>query len=91
MDQVREVLAAFRAGTRAAAGKRTIACLKRGLMRLGVIGSDRVAPGTPSLAGPDAERFDRVFEGVRADALARLGNSASTLPASLAPAVRRQA
>jgi len=65
MEQARAVLEAFREGTRAAGGRRTIACLKRALRRLGVISSDLVAPGTPALARPDAERFDEVFDQVR--------------------------
>jgi dihydrodipicolinate synthase/N-acetylneuraminate lyase len=65
MEQARAVLEAFREGTRATGGRRTIACLKRALRRLGVISSDLVAPGTPFLARPDAERFDEVFDQVR--------------------------
>lgn len=72
MERVREVLEAFREGTRASGGKRSIACLKRALLGLGVIGSDAVAPGTPELARPDAERFDEVFAGVRALARERM-------------------
>ncbi len=66
MEQVRGVLEAFRVGTRAAGGKRTIACLKRALLRQGVIRSDAVASGTPCLLRPDAERFDAAFDAVRA-------------------------
>jgi dihydrodipicolinate synthase/N-acetylneuraminate lyase len=66
MEQVRRVLEAFRSGTRLAGGKRSIACLKRALMHRGVITSDAVAEGTPALARPDAERFDTVFDEVRA-------------------------
>jgi dihydrodipicolinate synthase/N-acetylneuraminate lyase len=66
MDRVQQVLEAFSIGTHAAGGRRTVACLKRALHVLGVIGSDAVAPGTPALARPDAERFDEVFEEVRA-------------------------
>ncbi len=66
MQQMYAVLEAFRAGTRAAGGRRTIACLKRALVTLGVIRHDRVAEGTPSLTRPDAERFDALFETVRA-------------------------
>ena len=73
MEEVREVLEAFRAGTWAAGGRRTVACIKRGLRRLGVITSDAVARGTPELAAPDAERFDRIFEEVLALARARIG------------------
>lgn len=65
MDQVREVLADFRSGTHSTSGRRTIACLKRALLQLGVITSDAVAPGTPKLTRPDAERFDEVFARVR--------------------------
>ncbi len=66
MDQVRQVVEAFRSGTRQAGGKRTIACLKRALLRRGVLSSDAVAEGTPALARPDGERFDDIFEQVRA-------------------------
>jgi dihydrodipicolinate synthase/N-acetylneuraminate lyase len=66
MEQVRRVLVSFREGTRAAGGKRAVACLKRALLREGVIGSDAVADGTPVLARPDAEKFDAVFDRVRA-------------------------
>jgi dihydrodipicolinate synthase/N-acetylneuraminate lyase len=72
MDETREVLEAFRTGTRAAGGRRTIACLKRALLGLGVIVSDAVAPGTPALARPDAERFDEAFARVRALARQRI-------------------
>lgn len=65
MRRVRKVLDAFRTGTHAAGGKRSIACMKRALMLQGVIHSDAVAAGTPALSRPDAERFDAVFEGVR--------------------------
>ena len=73
MDEVREVVEAFRAGTWAAGGRRTVACIKRALRTLGVVSSDAVAEGTPSLAAPDAERFDRVFEEVLGLARERLG------------------
>ncbi|MCC6642953.1 MAG: hypothetical protein IT386_17465 [Deltaproteobacteria bacterium] len=65
MNEVQRVLEAFRVGTRLAGGRRSIACLKRALVRLGVTTSDRVAPGTPHLGRPDAERFDEAFEAVR--------------------------
>ena len=65
MEQVYEVVEAFREGTRAAGGRRTIACLKRALCTLGVISSDLVAPGTPFLTRPDADAFDKVFDRVR--------------------------
>jgi hypothetical protein len=65
MERVQKVLEAFSVGTHAAGGKRSIACLKRALLQLGVIPSDAVAAGTPALARPDAERFDKIFEEVR--------------------------
>jgi dihydrodipicolinate synthase/N-acetylneuraminate lyase len=69
MDDVREVLEAFRTLTRAAGGARSIACLKRALRMRGVIDSCSVAPGTPALPEADAEHFEqgfaRVLERVR--------------------------
>ncbi len=73
MADVRTVVDAFRVGTHSAGGRRTIACLKRALVSMGVIESDRVAAGTPELARPDAERFDATFERVRALAEERIG------------------
>lgn len=66
MERVHRVLEGFRSATRVAAGKRTVACLKRALLRQGVITSDAVAEGTPALLRPDAERFDALFDEVRA-------------------------
>lgn len=83
MEAVHSVLEAFRVGTRMAGGKRTIACLKRALLTLGVIPSDAVAAGTPRLTGPDVERFDVAFEQVRALARERL------LPTWVTPEPRR--
>ncbi len=65
MEECREIFETFRVGTRNAGGKRTLACLKRALCTLGVITSDRVAPGTPVLTPSDAARFDEIFETVR--------------------------
>jgi dihydrodipicolinate synthase/N-acetylneuraminate lyase len=72
MDEARAVLEAFRNGTRAAGGRRTVACLKRALVSLGVTRSDAVAPGTPALTRPDADRFDEAFARVRELARARI-------------------
>jgi len=72
MEQVREVLETFREGTRATGGRRSIACLKRALRRLGVISSDLVANGTPFLTRPDADSFDKVFDHVRELAARRI-------------------
>ena len=91
MRELRDVLSEFRAGTRAAAGKRTIACLKRALVNLGVIGSDRVAPGTPELTAPDGERFDVLFERVRRRSEERLGPYATSRADEASSAMRRPA
>jgi hypothetical protein len=66
MERTRRVLETFREGTRASGGKRAVACLKRALRSSGVIASTAVAEGTPALSAPDAERFDEVWERVRA-------------------------
>jgi hypothetical protein len=42
-----------------------VACLKRALLRLGVIGEDAVAEGTKALAPEQAAAFDEAFDGVR--------------------------
>ncbi len=73
MEQVRGVLEAFRAATRGAGGRRTVACLKRALARLGVIRSDAVAAGTPALGPAESERFDAAFEDVLRLARERIG------------------
>ena len=73
MDEVRSVLDAFRGATQAAGSKRSIACLKRALHRMGVIQSDAVAPGTPALGPEEAERFDAAFARVRQLARERIG------------------
>jgi dihydrodipicolinate synthase/N-acetylneuraminate lyase len=73
MDEVRSVLEAFRDATHAAGGKRSIACLKRALKRLGVIESDAVAPGTPQLGPAEAERFDAAFARVLELSRERIG------------------
>jgi dihydrodipicolinate synthase/N-acetylneuraminate lyase len=88
MERMRRVLEAFRVGTHTAGGKRTIACFKRALLRLGVVRSDAVARGTPALSRPDAERFDEVFEDVRA--LARELLPPAWLTRAPGPAARRE-
>jgi dihydrodipicolinate synthase/N-acetylneuraminate lyase len=65
MARVRRVLEAYRDASQAS-GKRSIACLKRSLLRLGVIRSDAVAEGTPALSPEQASTFDARFEAVRA-------------------------
>jgi dihydrodipicolinate synthase/N-acetylneuraminate lyase len=75
MDQVREVLEAFRAQTHAAGARRGIACLKRALHSMGVISSPAVAEGTPRLDPEAEERFDAGFAAVRALAAERIGGA----------------
>jgi dihydrodipicolinate synthase/N-acetylneuraminate lyase len=65
MARVRSVLEAYRDASQAS-GKRSIACLKRSLLRLGVIRSDAVAEGTPALSPEQASGFDARFDAVRA-------------------------
>ena len=67
MEEMKRLLQAFRAATSFRGGRRTLACVKRGLLRLGVISSDAVAPGTPGLSPEEAARFDRALELLRAD------------------------
>ena len=57
---------------RFASGKRSLAALKRGLHNLGVIGSDRVADGTPALDAEQAHEFDTEFARLRERVGARL-------------------
>jgi dihydrodipicolinate synthase/N-acetylneuraminate lyase len=91
MEQVRDVLAAFRQGTHSTSGRRTIACLKRALLTLGVITSDAVAKGTPHLTRPDAERFDEVFANVRELAARNIRAPwVSVAPAGPALAIERE-
>jgi dihydrodipicolinate synthase/N-acetylneuraminate lyase len=73
MDRARTVAQAFAESCRTPAGKRSIACLKRALYRLGVIASDAVVAGTPSLAPEHAAGFDAAFEAVRRQAREGLG------------------
>jgi dihydrodipicolinate synthase/N-acetylneuraminate lyase len=74
MSEMQAIVDGFRAASEVAAGgRRTIACLKRALLLDGVISSAAVAPGTPALAGPDADRFDARYEGVREAVRAQLG------------------
>jgi hypothetical protein len=73
MEQVHEVLRAFGAATEFDGRKRAIATFKRALLRLGVIQSTAVAPGTPALTGEEERRFDERFEAVRELANERIG------------------
>ncbi|MBW1687626.1 MAG: hypothetical protein JRS35_21530 [Deltaproteobacteria bacterium] len=59
--------------THQAGPRRSIACLKRALLSMGVISSAAVAEGTLALTRPDAERFDESFAAVRAMVRQRIG------------------
>jgi dihydrodipicolinate synthase/N-acetylneuraminate lyase len=72
MDAVKRVLEAFRDATHGPGGRRSVACLKRALLRLGVIESDAVADGTPALSAEQAAAFDVAFDAVRRLARERL-------------------
>jgi dihydrodipicolinate synthase/N-acetylneuraminate lyase len=65
MQVVQRVLEAFRDATHGPGGRRSVACLKRALLRLGVVASDAVAEGTPALSAEQAAAFDAAFDGVR--------------------------
>jgi dihydrodipicolinate synthase/N-acetylneuraminate lyase len=65
MAAAERVLAAFRDATHGPGGRRSVACLKRALLRLGVIGSDAVAEGTKALSPEQAAAFDAAFDDAR--------------------------
>ena len=73
MDEVKSVLDAYRIATHTAGGHRSIACLKRSLVQLGVVSSAAVAAGTPQLDGEQAERYDAEFAAVRELSRERVG------------------
>jgi dihydrodipicolinate synthase/N-acetylneuraminate lyase len=72
MAELHGIFQRFRQSYRFAAGARSVAALKRGLLKLGVISSDAVASGTPALSPDEAEAFDREFEALRADVQTKL-------------------
>jgi dihydrodipicolinate synthase/N-acetylneuraminate lyase len=72
MEQMKRLFSSFRESTRFGEQKRTLAVLKRGLFSLGVLSSDAVARGTPSLSGEQADTFDRAFPHLRQQARALL-------------------
>ncbi len=65
MARVERVFEAYRDAAHGAGGRRSVACLKRALLRLGVIGCDAVAEGTPALTPEQAAAFDAAFDGVQ--------------------------
>jgi len=71
MEAVEQVLDAWRVASKASGA--SLACIKRGLLGLGVIGSAAVADGTPALSSEQAARFDEAFAAVRRLAAERIG------------------
>jgi dihydrodipicolinate synthase/N-acetylneuraminate lyase len=65
MQRVERVLAAFRDAVHGPGGRRSVACLKRALLRLGVVASDAVAEGTAALSPEQASAFDAGFDAAR--------------------------
>ncbi len=72
MEEMQRLFERFRSACSFSGGRRTLAALKRGLLRRGVISSDAVAEGTPALDAREAERFDADFERLRAEIEAAL-------------------
>ena len=68
MDAAQALFERFRRSYVFPEGRRSLAALKRGLLRLGVVSSDAVAPGTPALDAAQAEAFDAAFEELRSEA-----------------------
>ena len=73
MEALERFFQRFRTSYRFPTGTRQIAALKRGLLRLGVISSDALAPGTLGLLPEDAEAFDRNFDSLRSQVPDLLG------------------
>jgi dihydrodipicolinate synthase/N-acetylneuraminate lyase len=62
MDELAALFRAFSASYRFPSGKRSLAALKRGLLRRGVLSSDAVARGTAAFSADEAARFDEALE-----------------------------
>jgi dihydrodipicolinate synthase/N-acetylneuraminate lyase len=84
MDEVRRLFGLFREACSFSGGRRTLACVKRGLLSLGVISSDAVAEGTPALGAEEAARFDAAFEALRAEIEVKLPERWRSDPAEAA-------
>jgi len=65
MAALRECFEEFRSSYVFPEGKRSLAALKRGLHRMGVISSDAVAPGTKAFSESQREHFDAAFDLLR--------------------------
>ena len=72
MAELQQLFEQFRASYTFPTGKRSLAALKRGLLRLGVVSSDAVAAGTPPLDAEQARAFDAALEALHAEMRARL-------------------
>jgi dihydrodipicolinate synthase/N-acetylneuraminate lyase len=84
MDETRRLLARFREACSMPGGRPTLACLKRGLLVIGVISSDAVAAGTRALSRDEAASFDAAFERLRAEIEATLPSAWCSDPADAA-------
>jgi dihydrodipicolinate synthase/N-acetylneuraminate lyase len=62
MDQLESLFQRFAASYRFPEGKRSLAALKRGLLRRGVLSSDSVAKGTSAFSSEQAAQFDAALE-----------------------------
>jgi dihydrodipicolinate synthase/N-acetylneuraminate lyase len=85
MDQMHRVIQRFRAICSFPGGRLTNPAVKRGLLRLGVISSDAMAPGNRGLLAEEAARFDEAFEELRAELEAELPERWRSDPAEAAP------
>ncbi len=72
MEAMRGLFQRFQSASTFGGERRTLPALKRGLLRLGVISSDAVAPGSKSLARSEADAFDVRFDALREDFAATL-------------------
>lgn len=67
IETMQRLFEAFRRSYVFPAGRRSLAALKRGLVALGVISSEAVAMGTPTLDAAMAASFDASFERLRSE------------------------
>ena len=72
MEEMQQLFECFRRAYVFPNGRRSLAALKRGLLRLGVISSDAVGAGTPALSTDEVSRFDHDCELLRTEFQCRL-------------------
>jgi dihydrodipicolinate synthase/N-acetylneuraminate lyase len=65
MEEIKGLFARFADSYRFGEDKRSLAALKRGLLRRGVLSCDAVAPGTPAMSVAQAAQFDAAFDALR--------------------------